>query len=136
MSVDDGRGLLDLGVDIQLHSHLHNLPKSNFEDMRVEVEHNRKVLEAIKNRPCNHFCYPSGNYDLRHPNWLASCGVKSATTCELGLANETSDTFLLPRIMDSDHLSDIEFEAALSGFTALYHRISGPVLWGAHDGAR
>ena len=128
MSADDGQGLLDLGVDIQLHSHRHNLPKSNLEDMRVEVEENRRILEAIKNRPCNHFCYPSGDYDLRHPNWLASCGVKSATTCEPGLADKASDAFLLPRILDSDHLSDIEFEALLSGFNALYQRIRGAVL--------
>ena len=128
MSADDGQGLLDLGVDIQLHTHRHNLPKSNLEDMRVEVEDNRKILEAIKNHPCNHFCYPSGDYDLQHPDWLASCSVESATTCEPGLADNASDTFLLPRILDSDLLSDIEFEAALSGFTALCRRIRGAVL--------
>src|SRR5579862_484835 len=128
MSADDGRALLALGIDIQLHSHLHNLPKSNLEDVRIEVERNRKILEAIKNQPCDHFCYPSGDYDLRHPGWLASCGVQSATTCEPGLADKTSNRFLLPRILDRDFWSDVEFEAAISGFIAVCDRIRGAVL--------
>ena len=128
MSADDGKGLWDRGVDIQLHTHRHHLPKSNLQDMRTEIEDNRKILEAIKNRPCNHFCYPSGDYDSQHPSWLASCGVQSATTCEPGLADSASNKLLLPRILDRSQWSDIEFEAVLSGFTALHKRIWGAVV--------
>ena len=128
MSVDDGTGcwisvwiFSFTRIDITYRSRI-------FEAMRIEIDDNRKVLEAIKNHSCNHLCYPSGDYDLRHPNWLATCGVQSATTCELGLADKASDTFLLPRILDRDHWSDIEFEAAISGFTTVYDRIRGAVL--------
>ena len=123
MSADDGKGLFDRGVDIQLHTHRHHLPKSNLQDVRVEIEDNRKILESIKNGPCKHFCYPSGDYDSQHPSWLASCGVLSATTCEAGLADSASNRMLLPRILDRSQWSDIEFEAVLSGFTALHSRI-------------
>ncbi len=131
MSADDGKGLLDRGVDLQLHTHRHHLPKSSLQDMRVEIDDNRKILEAIKNHPCNHFCYPSGDYDAQHPSWLASCGVQSATTCEPGLADSASNRLLLPRILDRSNWSDIEFEAVLSGFTELPKRIRSAILGSA-----
>lgn len=128
MSANDGEGLSGLGVDLQLHTHRHHLPNSNLQDMRVEIEDNRKILEAIKKGPCNHFCYPSGDYASQHPSWLASCGVQSATTCEPGFADSASNRLLLPRILDRSQWSDIEFEAVLSGFTALLSRLRSTVF--------
>jgi len=111
------------GVDVQLHTHRHRTPVSSQEDMAREIIENRQFLEPLKGAPCEHFCYPSGEYDPRHPAWLAACGVRSATTTESGLCDATSNRFLLPRILDRDDWTDIEFEAALSGLHVILARL-------------
>ena len=42
----------------------------------------------------------------------------SATTCETGFASRSSDPLLLPRVLDNNSLSNIEFESWLSGISA------------------
>ena len=103
------------GIDVQLHTHRHRTPVSSQEDMAREIIDNRQFLEPLKGSPCEHFCYPSGEYDSRHPGWLAACGIRSATTTDSGLCDAASNRLLLPRILDRDDWTDIEFEAALSG---------------------
>lgn len=102
------------GVDIELHTHRHRTPGDSALFIR-EVRDNRNRIEEItRSRPV-HFCYPSGVYRPEFLPWLRSEGVESATTCESGLAARTSDPLLLPRIVDTGSLNDIEFEACLSG---------------------
>ena len=49
-----------------------------------EIETNRRKIEAVTGKYARHFCYPSGNYDMRFLPWLADLGVRSATTCDPG----------------------------------------------------
>jgi hypothetical protein len=50
---------------------------------------------------------------------LAAGGVVSATTCESGLAHAGSNILALPRILDDNRVSQVEFEAELTGFSEL-----------------
>lgn len=111
------------GVSIQLHTHTHNLPSESAEAMNAEITQNRSAIEAITGTPASHFCYPSGLHSEQHLKWLSAIGIKSATTCESGLDDSTTNCLLLRRYLDQENFSDIEFEAALSGFPFLLRRM-------------
>ena len=113
-----GKELLELdarGFDIELHTHSHRLPDRDFESMASEIERNRKALRAVLGNEKSHFCFPSGEYKPQHPEWLRRLGIASATTCDPGLNGPGSQVMLLKRYLDSDHVSDIAFEAEISG---------------------
>jgi peptidoglycan/xylan/chitin deacetylase (PgdA/CDA1 family) len=121
------RQLADAGVDVQLHSHRHEWPLDDREKVEWEIAKNRAVLERFVSHPLEHFCYPSGAYplpggrllfasQLNQGEWLAALGVKSATTIEPGLNYPDTPRFALRRLMDGHPVSDIEFEAEMSGF--------------------
>jgi peptidoglycan/xylan/chitin deacetylase (PgdA/CDA1 family) len=111
------------GVAIELHTHTHNLPTESAEAMRAEITQNRDAIEAITGKRAQHFCYPSGVHSEQHPEWLSAIGIKSATTCEPGLNDSTTDCLLLRRYLDQEGFSDIEFESWVTGFAHLVRRI-------------
>ena len=109
------------GIDIQLHTHRHRTPK-NRELFVREIDDNRKRIEQMTGQRPTHFCYPSGVYDRAFLPWLEECGVVSATTCEVGFASLNSHRLLLPRVLDNQGLSPIEFESWLTGVSAVLPR--------------
>jgi hypothetical protein len=46
---------------------------------------------------------------------LRELGVRSATTCDAGLASSRSEPLLLPRVLDGEQVTAVEFEAWLCG---------------------
>jgi len=112
------------GFEIQLHTHRHRFPKEP-DLLRREIIQNREVLEPIVDRSMNHLCYPSGVYDSAQWNVLHSEGIQSATTCELGLNSGKTPRLGLKRQLDSETVTQVEFEAELSGFTELLRRALG-----------
>jgi peptidoglycan/xylan/chitin deacetylase (PgdA/CDA1 family) len=114
------------GVDIQLHTHRHNLPLDK-NDMRAELDENRSFLEPITKKRLVHFCYPSGYWNEQHLPWLSEAGIESAVTCKDGLNYPETPRLLLNRFLDSERVSSIEFEAALCGFTEVVRNISSSV---------
>jgi peptidoglycan/xylan/chitin deacetylase (PgdA/CDA1 family) len=109
------------GIDIQLHTHRHRTPK-NRELFIREIDDNRKRIEQMTGKRPKHFCYPSGVYDRAFLPWLEEGGVMSATTCEVGFASVNSHRLLLPRVLDNQALSPIEFESWLTGVSAVLPR--------------
>ena len=81
------------------------------------------AIEAVTGTKARHFCYPSGRYSTRHPEWLASLGIKSGTTCDAGLNDATTNMLLLRRYLDQENFSEIEFEASITGFSYLVRRL-------------
>jgi len=118
MTPEEIAQLAAAGIRFELHTHRHRTPRDRTLFER-EIEDNREVLEAItKTRPV-HFCYPSGDYDLKFLPWLAEQGVVSATTCDPGLASVRSQPLLLPRFIDTTGRTALEFESWLTGVGAL-----------------
>ncbi len=109
------------GVDVQLHTHRHRTPK-NRELFLREIEDNRSSIKEMTGGTASHFCYPSGVYDPMFLPWLREAEVVSATTCELGFASRSSNRLLLPRFLDNESLSDIEFESWLTGVSVALPR--------------
>ena len=110
-------------VSVQLHTHRHRTP-------RDETLFNKEIndnLAALERMGCvrsglRHFCYPSGDTDPMFPPLLHSLGVRTATTCEVGLANSSSSRLLLPRVIDTMGMSETEFRGWLSGIAGLLPR--------------
>jgi peptidoglycan/xylan/chitin deacetylase (PgdA/CDA1 family) len=110
-------------VDVQLHTHRHRSPL-NRDKFLEELDQNRRVIRNLRPRTqARHFCYPSG---ITHPlllEWLHDAEVVSAATCDLGLASSKDDPLMLPRLIDSQHVSDLLFASWLDGIGAfLPHR--------------
>lgn len=122
MKPGEVRDAHERGLDIQLHTHSHRMHGFNPDRLRQELERNRDVLgQMLGKAPAqlNHFCYPSGLYRPELFPVLASSGIQSATTTEFGLNPPGTSPYALKRILDGESLSDIEFEARLSGFWSL-----------------
>jgi peptidoglycan/xylan/chitin deacetylase (PgdA/CDA1 family) len=105
------------GVDIQLHTHRHRTPHDR-ELFAREIRDNAREIHQITGSHPEHFCYPSGDYTPEFFPWLRELGVKSATTCDTGFATSQSNQLCLPRLLDIQTLSDIEFEGWLTGASA------------------
>ena len=116
MSLDQARDAIERGFDIQPHTHRHRVYRDGQSVIRSELNDCTSVLSGITPKPKTHFCYPSGEYDESMWVELESLGMKSATSSDSGLADENSNRFALPRVFDGENVSNIEFEAELSGF--------------------
>lgn len=110
------------GVDFQLHTHRHRTPLVEIQ-FRQEIRDNRSSLQSMLNgRATRHFCYPSGVYEPEFLPWLEAEDVISATTCDPGMASRASNPLLLPRFVDTTHVTSLEFEGWLSGAASLLPR--------------
>ena len=104
------------GVDVQMHTHTHRLPKDRRRFI-IEIEKNRDVIKEYTGATAKHFCYPSGAQETIFSPWLEELGVSSATTCEPALCSREVDVFALPRLVDTSSLSSLEFEGWLTGIS-------------------
>ena len=111
------------GVDIQLHSHRHQWPL----DRRIalkELFENRAFLESLTGgKQLQHFCYPSGFWKPQQLAYLNEAGIMSAATCEPGFNYAMTQRLSLKRFLDSETISQIEFQAELFGFLELIRKL-------------
>jgi peptidoglycan/xylan/chitin deacetylase (PgdA/CDA1 family) len=120
--------LANKGVSIQLHTHTHHLPSTNFDEMANEIQQNRAAITGLTGIEPEHFCYPSGEHSPWHPEWLARLGIVSATTCDSGFNASGASLLLLKRYLDSESTSDIEFEAEITGVRELLRRMRSSLI--------
>ena len=121
MTPEELNQLVKQGIDLQLHTHRHRMPRDR-DLFRREISENRTFLRALGQPSANHFCYPSGVYANGFLPWLVDLGVRSATTCDPGLASPKRRVLLLPRLMDSSELSDVELEGWVHGVSQVFPR--------------
>lgn len=123
MSEVEAGELARSGVDIQLHTHRHCFPDDDFARAKREIEDNRQVLKKIADCDLRHFCYPSGVYSERSIEFLKRLGIVSATTTDPGFNSDKSPEYELTRFLDSENVTDLEFEAELTGFFELIRKV-------------
>lgn len=116
------RDLHASGMRIGLHTHRHILPTDTAGALR-ELEENRAAIAPLIGQRLTDFCYPSGLWSDRHRPALRAAGIATATTCESGLSSRGHDSYLLPRILDDERISMIEFEAEISGFCEVLRKL-------------
>jgi len=102
------------GFDFQLHTHRHRTPEDKVL-FQKEIRDNRESLAKSLPGQSRHFCYPSGVYSPTFLPWLAEDNILSATTCDVGLADASTNPLLLPRMVETSSRSSLEFEGWLTG---------------------
>lgn len=122
MSADEVGSLPKDLIDVQLHTHRHRVPVDRGSFVR-EIDENRAAIASMTGgAPAVHFCYPSGVTHRSFASWLTESGVVSATTTLPGIASQHSDPLMLPRLVDTVHVSPVEFEGWLTGTSAFLPR--------------
>jgi len=122
MTPEEIRELGAKGLDVQAHTHRHQFPEDEAAARR-ELLDNRALLEPLTGKRLEHFCYPSGFWSERHWPWLVAAGFKTATTCEPGFNYPETPPLALRRFLDGEHISDLEFEAEMSGYKEIFRRV-------------
>lgn len=127
LSADEARALAAHGVQVGLHTHRHRFPPTDLDTCRRELHDNREHLRAMlgEGAVTNHFCYPSGVWSEAQWALLEAEGIESSTTCDTGLARPGDPLHGLVRFLDGESVSEIEFEAELSGFAPLLRQALG-----------
>jgi len=112
-------------VSLQAHGKDHCFVAASPESLRLNVTMCLEDLETLGLSPAQHYCYPSGQYDSQSGAVLADLGLKSATTCDPGWINPNNlgNRYYLPRFLDSERYSALEFEAEISGFMDIMRRL-------------
>lgn len=123
MSLEEARESAGNGVDFQLHTHRHRVSHQGRCCIAKELADNRAVLAQIGASETRHFCYPSGRWRPENFPALQAANVISATTTETGFCDNASRRLALPRILDGERLSELEFEAELSGLLEIKRRL-------------
>lgn len=113
---------LDGLIDLQLHTHRHQLPLSSDATIQ-EINENRIALNGLKMGDYQHLCYPSGDWDEQHWPWLEKAGVTTATTCKSGFVTPNSPLLALDRLLDGENIPAIQFETELNGLGELFRKI-------------
>src|SRR5260370_36886772 len=129
MNLREIRALAEEGMDIQLHTHRHRLP-GEYDLVQQEIVRNRQCLEPLAGKRLRHLCYPSGIWSHQHWPWLEALGILPATTCDPGLNYADTPRLGLRRFLDGENISQIEFEAELSGFSELLRSVRSTLHWG------
>lgn len=107
------------GLSVELHTHNHTIGDMSVSAIAEEIRLNRAALSEILAKPAEsfrHFCYPSGRASAAAAANCSGIGLASTTTTEQGLAWPGAPLHLLPRLLDNENHTEIEFEAELSGF--------------------
>ncbi|WP_088330329.1 polysaccharide deacetylase family protein [Lacimicrobium sp. SS2-24] len=107
------------GLAIELHTHKHRFSEVGAEEARQELQRNQKAIVEMTGKRPEHFCYPRGEFREEQLAILNDLGIRSATTTDNELCSDTHHIHKLPRIMDNDSISELEFEAEVSGFMTL-----------------
>ncbi len=125
MMPDEVQDAARRGVTIELHTHRHRTPRDRTAFLS-ELAENRDVIMSIVGREPRHFCYPSGDFDADMQRWLAEAGVRTATTCQVALAERGSPAMELPRYLDTSSQSDASFDGWVTGAAAFLSRSTPP----------
>ena len=127
----EARELAARGVDLQYHTHRHRVCKSR-ECLFTELRDNLSEIRKFTSKEPQHFCYTYGYHLPEHITYLKEYGIRSATTCKPGLCSSQTDQLLLPRLVDTSTVSDLEFRAWLAGTADLIPRRRDHTSEGVH----
>lgn len=129
MSREQLLGLPALDCSVEAHGHRHRYPKGDPVAFAADLQGCLTRIQALGLPMPQHYCYPSSNFDAQAATVLRAAGLRSATTClpdlPPGLA-EADRAYYLPRFLDGASVSQIEFEAELSGVMRWLRRPGTP----------
>lgn len=136
MTPEELRSLAAADISVGLHTHRHRFPADDRASAEREITENRAELDRCTGRTVQHFCYPSGLWSELQWEWLQNLHIKSSTTCVPGLNTSKTPRHALRRFLDGDDVHDLEFEAALCGFSDLQRATVSVLFPGGRARAR
>lgn len=119
MTPEELSGLASKDIAVGLHTHRHTFPEGDRAAAEKEINENREELGRLIGEVAQHFCYPSGIWCEHEWAWLDQLGIESSTTCIPGLNSPSTPRHALRRFLDGDDVHELEFEAAITGFSEL-----------------
>ena len=127
------RKLISLGWEIGSHgSQHHDFWKIADADISSEIVESKKILESKFKVPVNYFSYPKGRYTPFIVNAVSQAGYKLAVTTDDGILNQTSNPYLIPRlVIDRTHsFSEFKRVLTISSITArkIIKKLGGRLL--------
>lgn len=127
MNEEELLALPNQGCNIELHGHVHRYPAGQVDVFKQDLKQCSDTIIAAGLPKPRHYCYPSGNFDAAASPALSSMGVITGTTCLPGLITQSNATqsHFLPRFLDGENISMLEFQAEMSGFYDLARRLIG-----------
>lgn len=116
----------DLGCVFQLHGDVHHYPIGDPLALEHDIRACQTVLQRFGMVGPWHYCYPSGSFDHNAQSVLPRNNVHSATTCIPGLIDlsKRQSMMYLPRFLDGENVSQIEFEAEMSGVMSVFRGLA------------
>jgi peptidoglycan/xylan/chitin deacetylase (PgdA/CDA1 family) len=93
------------------------------ERFKKDIQKNIDYLKEVVNYPLDHFCYPSGQWDENMIPILKELEIKSATTCDPGLMDIDTNPYKIPRIIDSESMSELVFYSEISGVSSRLRKL-------------
>lgn len=125
ISYEQIKKLASLNCSVELHGHNHRYPSGDPAAFHLDLlDCRNSILAAGLNNP-RHYCYPSGKHDIGSSKVLYEKDVISATTCIPGFVNAKvlTNPHYLPRFLDGEDVSPIEFRAEISGVAEIFRKI-------------
>ncbi len=119
MSPEEVKDAVSRGITFEAHTHRHRITYEGKDSLAEEIAINSDCISKLTGRVPEHFCYPSGRYTKDLWPIIENCRIASATTTDIGLVDESTPRYALPRILDGQNVSELEFEAEMSGFLEL-----------------
>ncbi len=99
MTEADVRQWVAGGQEVGSHTHQHlDLLTADDAACRADMALGKTSLEAVIDRPVDHFCFPYGRYEPKHAAMAGDAGLKTATTTRRGRCHSKTDLFELPRV--------------------------------------
>ena len=123
LSVTEIKQLVELGADIQLHTHSHHNYIDDELTFNSEIKVNQLHIENITGVKPVHHCYPSGKFNSACFGYLQALGIETATTCKPGFCDDESNRFELPRFLDGENIPKIVFEAEVCGVLEIFRKL-------------
>jgi peptidoglycan/xylan/chitin deacetylase (PgdA/CDA1 family) len=118
-------------VDFQAHTCFHPiLTAIEDADCAREIKDSKSDVEDISRHPCDHFCYPHGDYTQRELDLVKAAGYRSGRSMDLGLNDRDSDPYRLKIMGITDDASVNLMAVQLSGIPMWLRR----ALRGRFDG--
>lgn len=104
-------------ADLELHTHCHRVSRKQ-DTLCNDLGKNISKLEGMIGGTRRHLAYPGGACLPEFSPWLNQFGLKSATTCQNGIASAARDPMLLPRVMETSRSTELELESWITGVNA------------------
>ncbi len=90
-------------------------PNCTADELDIEVNESKKVIESWTNKQVFSFAYPNGDYNNLVRNFLFKEGFKIATTTEKKFITKDNDPLLIPRFCINDDALSFETKCQIVG---------------------